>query len=234
MALKKHPKADLERRRGNFLLVSYVVVIAMILIAFEWKTYDMSLMDLGGVTVEDPSEEMIPITRQEPPPPPPPPPPAPPEELMIVEDDQDVDENLDLFESEADEMLEIDPMDQIEEAADAEIFVIVEDMPRFPGCEKAKNKKACSDRKLYEYLSKNLIYPSRAQDANISGTVHINFVVNENGSISDIKVLRGIGGGCDEAAVHAVKKMPKWKPGRQRGKSVKCRFTLPVNFVLKG
>lgn len=239
MALDKKPEADLEKKRGTFLMLSYVVVLAVVLIAFQWKTFDKSLMDLGDVNVDDLQEELIPITRQEPPPPPPPPPPAPPEELEIVEDDEEIEEELDLFENEVDEDTEIEPMEIVEEeAAEPEIFVIVEDMPRFPGCENTKGsnqqKDMCAFGKMQEYLKKNLKYPQRAIDANITGTVHVGFVVNENGSISQVKVLRGIGGGCDKEAIRVVKAMPKWKPGKQRGKAVKCSFTLPVRFVLKG
>ncbi|MCB0430578.1 MAG: energy transducer TonB [Flavobacteriales bacterium] len=239
MSVEKSPEADLERKRSSFLLISYVVVLAITLVAFRWKMYDRKLMDLGAVTVEMEEEDMIPVTRQDqPPPPPPPPPPAPPEELEIVKDDEEVNNDQDLFNSEADEEMIIEaPPPAEEEAAEPQVFVIVEDMPRFPGCENEKGsnqqKDMCAFQKMQLFLQKNMKYPPKAVDANITGTVHVGFVVLEDGSITSVKVLRGIGGGCDEEAIRVVNAMPKWKPGKQRGKAVRCSFTLPVRFQLR-
>ncbi|MDR2906516.1 MAG: energy transducer TonB, partial [Bacteroidales bacterium] len=90
-------------------------------------------------------------------------------------------------------------------------FMIIEEMPEFPGGEEARVK----------YLSENMIYPSAARDSGIQGTIYVNFIIEKDGSISDVKVVNGIGGGCDEEAIRVVKMMPKWKPGRQRGKPVR-------------
>ena len=95
-------------------------------------------------------------------------------------------------------------------------------MPTFPG----------GDAALYKYLGKNIKYPPIARENNITGMVVLKFVINEDGSISDIQVLRDIGGGCAEEAIRVVKKMPNWKPGKQRGKAVKVHFNLPVRFTL--
>jgi len=104
-----------------------------------------------------------------------------------------------------------------------EIFVFVEEQPEFPGGEEA----------LMNYLSSNIHYPEQAKELDIQGTVIIEFVVETNGSVTNVVVKRGIGGGCDEEAVRVVKSMPKWKPGKQRGKPVRVRYTLPVRFQLK-
>lgn len=105
----------------------------------------------------------------------------------------------------------------------AQTFTFVEQMPEFPG----------GQSKLLEYLSQNIHYPDSARNADIQGRVTIKFVINEDGSISDAQLLRGIGGGCDEEALRVVKAMPRWKPGKQQGKPVRVYFTLPITFRLE-
>lgn len=111
-----------------------------------------------------------------------------------------------------------------EETAEAEIFTVVEESPHFPGGEDARIK----------FLQENLKYPVIARESSIQGTVFITFVIEKDGTITDIRVLRGIGGGCDEEALRALKLMPRWIPGKQRGKPVRVQFNLPVKFSLAG
>jgi Ca-activated chloride channel homolog len=111
---------------------------------------------------------------------------------------------------------------KVEEVKEKEAFVVVETMPEFPGGPKA----------LENYLKINLKYPEAAKNAGIKGTVFVTFVVERDGTLSDIRVLRGIGSGCDEEVIRLVKNMPKWKPGKQRGKAVKVRMNLPVEFTI--
>jgi protein TonB len=92
---------------------------------------------------------------------------------------------------------------------------------------------AAGEKALYEYIKNNVNYSELAIKTNIEGTVYVEFVVEKDGSISDVKVLRGIGGGCDEEAVRVVKSMPKWKPGKQRGQPVRVYYTLPIDFKIK-
>jgi protein TonB len=120
-----------------------------------------------------------------------------------------------------------------------EIFVVVEEMPTFPGCEDEvdrKFRKACADQKLMQYLADNIRYPSNAIDNGIQGSVIIQFVIEKDGSITNIDVLRDIGGGCGDEArrlVESMNKSHKWHPGKQRGKPVAVMFTLPVRFKLQ-
>lgn len=107
--------------------------------------------------------------------------------------------------------------------AEEEVFLFVEQEAEFPGGLDALSK----------YLSANLTYPQEARDANVEGKVIVQFVIEKNGKVSNIKVLRDIGSGCGEEAVRVIKGMPRWKPGQQRGKPVRCQFTLPVNFQLQ-
>ena len=104
-----------------------------------------------------------------------------------------------------------------------QIFTIVEEMPSFPG----------GEAELFKYLGKTVKYPPMAQDAGITGVVYMTFVVDENGKVKDPKVLRGIGGGCDEEAIRVVKAMPAWEPGKQRGKPVRVQYNLPIRFTLR-
>lgn len=223
MELKKNPKADLEKQRGFYFQIGIAVALLITLAAFEWKSYDKSAYSLGDLQLEDIPEEIIPITKQEEKPPPPPPPPAP--VINIVEDDVILEDEPEIMETEVTEDTEIQMVEEKEEEAveEPEIFLIVEKMPSFPGGEGA----------LVKYLSNNIKYPPIARENGITGTVYLTFVVDPSGAVKDVKVLRGIGGGCDEEAMRVVKAMPKWSPGQQRGKNVSVQYNLPVKFTLK-
>lgn len=226
MERKKTQKADLENKRGLFLEIGLVVVLGAVLIAFEWSTKPA---EIGGLMAVDDvvlDEEIIPITReQEVKPPPPPPPPQVVEEITIVDDDVEIDDELDLDDIDADQDMEIEivEFEEEEEEAEAEIFMIVEDMPSFKGGDL---------NKFREWVVKRLVYPEIAQENGISGRVILTFVVNENGSVSNIKVLRGVDPSLNNEAVRVVQSSPNWTPGRQRGKAVRVQYTLPVNFQL--
>jgi len=223
MELKKNPEHDLTKRRGLYFEIGLLVSLAIVLTAFEWKFFEGDLTDLGNLNLDDIEEEIIPITQQNQPPPPPPPPQVQ-EILNIVEDDVEIEDELEI-DSEADEDTEIEIIEYAEEVYEDEIFTVVEQMPEFPGGTKA----------MYEYLGKNINYPQVAKEAGIQGKVYVSFVVGKDGSITDVKILRGIPGGkmCDNEALRVVKKMPKWKAGKQRGKAVKVSYMLPVQFTLR-
>lgn len=221
MEAKKSPEADLEKRKGSFMLIGLLTALAVTLVAFEWTTFEKVVGELGKFQDEQLEEEIIPASAT--PPPPPPPPPAPAEMIEIVDDKIEVPETKAVdTESTAETTFEAPPQRQEEEEDDT-IFTIVEDQPQFPGGDKA----------LYAFLGKNMKYPAMAQDANIQGTVYVTFEVDKDGQIKDVKVLRGIGGGCDEEAIRVVKSMPKWTPGKQRGKPVRVQYNLPVKFTLR-
>ena len=116
-----------------------------------------------------------------------------------------------------------------------EIFVVVEDIPLFSGCDdiKAKDKKRiCAEEKMLDFVYENLIYPEAAQKESIEGAVVVQFVVTKDGNISNAVIIRDIGGGCGAEALRIVESMPKWDPGKQRGVPVNVRFTLPIRFKL--
>lgn len=118
--------------------------------------------------------------------------------------------------------------------------MVVEDMPLFPGCESEPDKaakKKCSDRKVFEFIGKNLKYPAIARENGVEGTVVVQFVVERDGRIANAELLRDIGAGCGEEAIRVVNQMNSqgvtWTPGRQRGRPVKVQFRLPIRFRLQ-
>ena len=145
-----------------------------------------------------------------------PPPPPPPEVIEIVEDEVEIEYESEIEDTESDEDLEI-----VEED-DEEVFMVVENMPKFPG----------GDLGLMKYIQKNVKYPPIAKEYNITGKVYISFVVDKSGSVTNVKVVRGVDENLDAEAVRVIKSLPKYKPGKQRGKPVRVMFTTPINFRL--
>ena len=222
MEIKKTPKA-------TWLLVGYVIVLAFMFIAFEWTKRDIKIDTSQAITDLVFEEEIIPITEQPEQAAPPPPPAAPPiaETLTIVEDDADVEETTIATSEETNQAVEIKYVPvavEEEEPEEQTIFEVVEQMPEFPNGGMAG---------LMQYLSKNIKYPTIAQENGTQGRVTVQFVVNRDGSIVDAKVLRGVDPYLDKEAIRVISSMPKWKPGMQRGKAVRVKYTVPVMFRLQ-
>lgn len=229
MEIKKTPKADLENKKSTWLLVGYVIVLAFMFIAFEWTKRDIKIDTSQAITDLVFEEEIIPITEQPEQAAPPPPPAAPPiaETLTIVEDDADVEETTIATSEETNQAVEIKYVPvavEEEEPEEQTIFEVVEQMPEFPNGGMAG---------LMQYLSKNIKYPTIAQENGTKGRVTVQFVVNRDGSIVDAKVLRGVDPYLDKEAIRVISSMPKWKPGMQRGKAVRVKYTVPVMFRLQ-
>lgn len=229
MEIKKTPKADLENKKSTWLLVGYVIVLAFMFIAFEWTKRDIKFDTSQAITDLVFEEEIIPITEQPEQAAPPPPPAAPPiaETLTIVEDDADVEETTIATSEETNQAVEIKYVPvavEEEEPEEQTIFEVVEQMPEFPNGGMAG---------LMQYLSKNIKYPTIAQENGTQGRVTVQFVVNRDGSIVDAKVLRGVDPYLDKEAIRVISSMPKWKPGMQRGKAVRVKYTVPVMFRLQ-
>jgi len=223
MEPKKYKKADLEGKKTYFFEVGLIIALLVVFAAFEYKSYDKQTIDLQQRAVDDTPEEIIPITEHKPPPPPPPPP-KQVTQIKIVEDDVEVEDEIEIdVEADDETVVEYVPVEEEEEIVEAEIFTVVESMPEFPD----------GTVELYRYLNDNIKYPPLAKESGIQGRVFVNFVVEPNGNISNVKVLRGIGGGCDEEAVRVVENMPTWKPGKQRGRAVRVSYNLPIKFTLQ-
>lgn len=229
MEPKKTPKADLENKRNTFLLLGLVVALGVVLVAFEWTTNPSKVGDLGQIQTQEVEEEIIPITReQEVKPPPPPPPPKVVEVLNIVDDDVEIEDELEIEDTEADDetVIDVAPVivaEEEEEEEESQVFFIVEDMPEFPGGELA----------LRKYIANAIKYPVIAQENGIQGKVYVQFVVDKDGGISDARIARGVDPSLDKEALRVVNSLPKWKPGKQRGKPVRVSYTVPINFVLQ-
>jgi protein TonB len=227
MELKKSKKADLENKRGLFLQIGMFVSLAIVLYAFNYSEKVTKTDSLGQVAAAEINEEMIPITRQEEAkPPPPPPPPAAVEILSIVTDDVKITENLEIMDSEATKETKVEVAQIVteeKEKVEEEIFVVVENMPEFPGGELA----------LRKFISSAIKYPSIAQENGIQGKVFVNFVVDRDGRISNAKIARGVDPSIDKEALRVVMTLPKWKPGMQRGKTVRVSYTVPISFQLQ-
>ena len=219
MEQKKSEKANLENKRTIFLEIGFVLALAVVLVAFEYKSYDKVEYSNIERMVDDTPEEIIPITEQKVKPPPPKPPPQV-TIINVVEDDVDVEDDIEI-DIEFDEDEEMAEFEFVVE--EEEIVLVVENMPEFPGGEAA----------MYKFIGKNIEYPRMAKESGISGRVYVTFVVERDGSVTDVKILRGIGGGCDEEAVRVIKKMPRWSPGKQRGKPVRVQYRMPIKFTLQ-
>lgn len=228
MEIKKTPGADLENKKGLFTEIGLAIVLGVVFAAFEWSSKDVqvNISDMPEeVAVE---EEMVPITKQdEIKPPPPPPPPKMVDIINIVDDKTEINDELELMDTEADENTEIEFQEvevQEEEPEETEeVFLIVEQMPVFPG----------GDEALRKYLAQSVKYPVIAQENGIQGRVFVSFVVNQKGEVTNVRVARPFDPNLDKEAVRVVQSMPKWAPGMQRGKAVKVSYTVPINFVLQ-
>lgn len=182
----------------------------------------------GETTINTPTKEempMPPAVAMEPPPPPPLPNSVP-----------DIEENLEISldgESEVDELTKVDKQPE-------EIFKIVEEMPRFPGCEdtvnNSKERATCAEIKFLQFIQKNIHYPEIAKANKIQGRCYVTFIVKKNGTISNVKLLRDIGGGCGAESLRVVNELNKqgiiWTPGRKDGQPVAVQYNLPVHFHL--
>jgi len=223
MELKKTPDADLNKKSGLFLNIGLVMSLIIVISAFEWKFYDDGdLVDLGQV--RDDFEEMLEIPPTEQPPPPPPKIQQP--EIIEIPDDEEIEEEIEVdldVEITEDEAIEEIITEEAPEEEDVDqVFTIVEQQAEFKG----------GMRKFYEYVGKKMKYPSQARRMGIEGKVFVQFVVERDGSITDVQAIRGIGAGCDEEAIKVIRESPKWNPGKQRGRAVRVRRVIPITFRL--
>ncbi|MBS3770114.1 MAG: energy transducer TonB [Bacteroidales bacterium] len=228
MEPKKSKKADLQNKRVVFMQLGFVVALAMVLIAFEWTSKPGKITGFASDEADEIVQENVPITRQEEKkPPPPPPPPKTTEVLNIVDNDIDIEDELILEETEADQdtrvLVDVFRQEEEEEEEEDKVFITVEDMPTFMG--KGLNE-------FRNYIQKNLDYPLIAKENGIEGIVYTKFIVDKDGSVKNVGILRGVDPVLDQATVEAIRESPKWEPGKQRGIPVRVSVTMPIAFVL--
>jgi len=229
MEIKKNPKKDLEKSKTLFREIGLVVVLAVLLVAFEWSTSEkQELVDLTGTTMEV-EEEIIPVTQEQHELPPEMPKiPVLSDVIDIVDDDIQVDN--DLFVDMEDNNQGVEILDYhtevVEEVVEEEAipFALVEEKPKFQGGD-ANN--------FSKWVNSKLVYPEIAKENGVQGRVTLSFTVNTDGSVSDVKVLRGVDSSLDKEAVRIVSSSPKWQPGKQRERPVKVTYTFPVIFQLR-
>ena len=226
MQLKKSPNASLEDKKLTYVLSGLVLVLSICYVAFEWTEKEVTKYEVTDTDFFFEEEIDIQQTTQETPPPPPPPAVQEVEVLNVVEDDVETETIEINTEDEKDVEVVIAPPVEapVEEEEEEVIFMVVETMPEFPGGQQA----------LFKYLGENVKYPVIAQENGIQGRVICQFVVNKDGSIVDVVVVRSSGEpSLDKEALRVINSMPKWKPGKQRGKPVRVKYTVPVNFRLQ-
>lgn len=225
MQIKKSQHASLEDKKIIYVLMGFVFVLSLCYVAFEWTEKEVTKYEVTDDEFLFEEEVEIQQTTQETPPPPPPPAVQEVEVLNVVEDNVETESIEINTEDDKEEVVIAAPVEAPEEEEEEEvIFVVVESMPEFPGGQQA----------LFKYINENVKYPVIAQENGIQGRVICQFVVNKDGSIVDIEVVRSGGDpSLDKEAVRVIKSMPKWKPGKQRGKPVRVKFTVPINFKLQ-
>jgi len=219
-------RIDLEKTKGIFFKAGLCISMALVLAAFQYKAFDRVVKAPGFEVIGLIDDDMIPITIPKPPDPPPLP---EMRELTTAPDDQVIDEPDVIVNTEAHsdtQVRDFSPGDFSKPEPEVEDNIIYERpevLPEFPGGLAA----------LYQYLGKNIKYPRQAQELRIQGTVFISFVVEKDGSVTQISLLRGIGGGCDEEALRVVQNMPRWNPGKMGTHTVRASFSLPIRFLLQ-
>lgn len=248
---RKRSEVNVLKSTNAFWRVGLICAVAFSILAFSWTTFEPQF-DFSNYTLDLEEEiENVPITTSLPKPPPPPPPPpvieAVEEEIEEppIFTDQSVTDELKNEAPKAEPTKPkpivnkpLPPKPEVKEDIE-EILLFVEEMPMFPGCDDLSNydeRKSCSDKKMLEFIYKNVKYPSLARDNGVEGTVVISFVIEKDGSISNIKTLRDVGAGCSEAAKSVIEKMQnlpqKWTAGRQGNQKVRVQFNLPIKFKL--
>ncbi|MDR1722982.1 MAG: TonB family protein [Tannerella sp.] len=229
MEEKKTARANLEKDKSLSLLMGIVIGLAILFVGFEWGEREIEVATDNGIAkIID--EEEIEITRQEDPPPPPPEPEVikTPEIINIVEDNVKVEDTKILSSeddpSQAQTATYVAPVVEEEEEEDENyVFVTVEKMPEFPG----------GDVALLKWISEHINYPTIAAENGIQGRVACNFVVNADGSVSDVQVTKPLDPNLDKEAIRVLKMLPRFKPGEQRGKPVRVKYSVPVRFKLQ-
>jgi protein TonB len=229
MEIKKTPRADLEKDKTLSLLMGAVIALAILFVGFEYGQKELEVAtDDGTAVVVD--EEEIDITLQNEPPPPPPEPEvvAAPEILDIVEDNQEIEDVEIMSTDDASNQAQVQvyqaPVEVEEEEEDENyIFQTVEQMPEFPG----------GDAALMRWINDHMTYPTIAAENGIQGRVSCGFVVNADGSVVDVQVIRSVDPNLDKEAIRVLKMLPKFNPGKQRGKPVRVKYSVPVRFKLQ-
>ena len=229
MEIKKSEKANLENKKLLFLEIGLVIALGITLFAFEWTSKETKVSMLEDNTEVLIEEEIIPITQDTPPPPPAAPKiPVLSDQIDIVDDEIEIEDDM-FMNLEDDASLGVEIMDYVEveeEVVEEEAipFQLVEEKPSFQGGDANQFSK---------WVNQRLVYPEMAKENGVQGRVTLQFTVEKDGSVTKVKVLRGVDPSLDKEAVRVVSMSPKWKPGKQRDRAVPVTYTFPVIFQLR-
>ena len=230
MEIKKTEKANLENKKLLFLEIGLIVALAAVFVAFEWQTEEQQIIELEDTTQVIEVEEVI-ATQTETPPPPPSAPKMPvlSDQIDIVDDEIVVDDNM-FLNLEDDVNMGVEIMDYVENVEEEVIeeeaipFQLVEEKPSFMGGDANEFSK---------WVNQRLVYPEIAKENGVQGRVTLQFTVESDGRVTNVKVLRGVDSSLDQEAVRVVSSSPRWTPGKQRDRAVRVTYTFPVIFQLR-
>ena len=229
MEIKKSEKANLENKKLLFLELGLIIALGITWFAFEWTSKETVVSVLEDTTEVLIEEEIIPITQETPPPPPAQVKiPVLSDQIDIVDDEIEVNDDLFMnLEDDANMGVEIMEYVEVEEEVveeEAIPFQLVEEKPSFQGGDANQFSK---------WVNSRLVYPEIAKENGVQGRVTLQFTVEKDGSVTKVKVLRGVDPSLDKEAVRVVSMSPKWKPGKQRDRAVPVTYTFPVIFQLR-
>ena len=229
MEIKKTEKANLENKKLLFTEIGLIISLLIVFIAFEWTQAEVKVSNLEDTTQVVTEEEIIPITQETPPPPPSAPKiPILSDQIDIVDDEIKIDDDM-FMNLEDDASIGVEIMDYVEvqeEVVEEEAipFQLVEEKPSFQGGDANQFSK---------WVNSRLVYPEIAKENGVQGRVTLQFTVEKDGTVTKVKVLRGVDPSLDKEAVRVVSMSPKWKPGKQRDRAVPVTYTFPVIFQLR-
>ena len=229
MEIRKSEKASLENKKLLFVEIGLVVSLLITYLAFEWTSKETNVSTLDDTTQVVLEEEIIPITQETPPPPPAAPKiPVLSDQIDIVDDEIELEDDM-FMNLEDDASLGVEIMDYVEveeEVVEEEAipFQLVEEKPSFQGGDANQFSK---------WVNSRLVYPEIAKENGVQGRVTLQFTVEKDGTVTKVRVLRGVDPSLDKEAVRVVSQSPKWKPGKQRDRAVPVTYTFPVIFQLR-
>lgn len=230
---KKNPKSDLRKNSNLYFVSGLALVLLLVFIALEWKSYlPETAYDTSLNIADDLEEEIVILQKRELP--------KPkevlvkPREIEIIDDDLEIEESL-IQDTEVheDPLLEISDVDVYEPPVEESIpFAVIEEVPVFPGCENADDQRECFNKMMQRHILKNFRYPEPAQEMGIQGRVTVMFIITKKGTIENIR-YRGPAEILELEALRIIEKLPQMIPGKQRGTPVDVPFSLPINFKLQ-
>ena len=227
MERKKNTNVDIYRKRDLFLSISLVISLLIVIVGFEWKTYNSGeLVELSAINDDFDELLEIPPTIQ----PPPKPPKIQQPEIIEIPDEEEIEQEIEVnIDIEMNEVVEESIQEIIIEEAPVEetvdeIFTFVESQPKFKGSQIA----------FLQFVQNNMHYPPQARRMGIEGRVFVKVVIEKDGAVTNAEIVKGIGGGCNQEALRVISLSPNWIPGKQRGKPVRVSMTFPITFRLNG